>query len=146
MHLFQSLVILADPDAAHLDDDDRYHDDGSSMQNDRVPHLSNTEQCMAFLVNVVGVYVGLMGFRASTTISRVAATKYFHGLMLLTVLIMISGVLRLVQARKDGFISGSEKMMMGAIILVGIPGMLWSFCVYQAGMFRAALIRTDLGT
>ena len=94
----------------------------------------------------VGVYVGLMGFRAATTISRVAATKYFHGLMLLTVLIMISGVLRLVQARKDGFISGSEKMMMGAIILVGIPGMLWSFCVYQAGMFRAALIRTDLGT
>jgi len=148
MHLFNTLVLLADPHAAdRRPSDDDYSDDGkhgnSGQADMKQPHITMLETTVDLFLNIVGVYVGLSGFRASTRLNAQLSFRYHAGLVGLLVMWAVAGVIRLVEAQKQGILDSPSKLMMGVVILVGLPTMMWSFCVVQASQFRRLIASTE---
>lgn len=141
MHLFNTMVLLADPHAGQRpsSSDDDYSDDRAVKQ----PHVTMLETTVDLFLNIVGVYVGLSGFRASTRLDAQLSFRYHAGLVGLLILWAVAGVIRLAEAHHQGILDSASKMMMGVVILIGLPTMMWGFCVVQASQFRRLIASTE---
>jgi hypothetical protein len=98
------------------------------------------ESFVDLFLNIIGVYVGLNGFKAATRLSIQFGWKYHKGLLVLLVLWAGAGVIRLVEAQKQGVLDGPSKLMMGAIILIGMPTMMWGFCAVQVSIIACGIL------
>jgi len=147
-HLFNAAVLLADPNYATrgraAGDDDFHHNDAhATNQHEMRPHVTPLENTVDLFVNMAGVYVGLAGFRASTRLDAQLGLRYQAGLVGLLVLWAVAGIVRLVEAQKQGILTNPSNQMMGVIILIGLPSMMWGFCVVQARRFRLQIESTE---